>query len=160
MTLSHTVELAAPRFEQGFERKIAGFGDRYLHSAIEDIPALWYRFGPNIGKVPGQVGAITYGVCSNGDSAGFDYLAGVEVATFFGLEERFRTIVLPAATYAVFTHGGHVSTLHQTFEAIWGKWLPESGRRFAGTPVFERYGEDFDPESASGGIEIWCPLMS
>ena len=160
MIASHAVELAAPRFEHGPERKIAGFGERYLYTAIENIPALWYRFGPHIGKVPGQIGVITYGVCSNGDDAGFDYLAGVEVATFLGLDERFRTILVPAAPYAVFSHSGHVSSLHQTFEAIWGKWLLDSGRRFAATPVFERYGEGFEPDSGSGGIEIWCPLAA
>ncbi len=160
MNSSHAVELEAPRFENGPELKIAGFGERYRYDAIEGIPALWYRFGPYIGKVRHQVGAITYGVCSNGDDTGFDYLAGVEVSSFSDLDESFRTIVIPVAHYAVFTHRGHVSGLHQTFETIWGRWLPESGRVFAPTPLFERYGEEFDPATASGSIEIWCPLQA
>ncbi|MEJ0003894.1 MAG: GyrI-like domain-containing protein [Pararobbsia sp.] len=84
----------------------------------------------------------------------------VEVSSFAGLDESFRTLVVPAAQYVVFTHRGHVSGLRQTFEAIWGKWLPASGRQFASTPLFERYGEEFDPAAASGGIEVWCPLQT
>jgi AraC family transcriptional regulator len=160
MDAMRTVELEPPRFERGPERKIAGFGEHYHHGAIEGIPGLWYRFGPHIGKVPHQVGSVTYGVSSDVDETGFDYLAGVEVASLAGLDESFRTLTLPATEYAVFTHRGHASGIHQTCEAIWGKWLPESGRQFSQAPLFERYGEDFDPATSSGVVEIWCPLQA
>jgi AraC family transcriptional regulator len=160
MDALHAIELAPPRFEHGPERKIAGFGEHYRHDAVGGIPGLWYRFGPLIGKVPNQLGSITYGVCHDGDEAGFDYLAGVEVSSYSGLDESFRTVTLPATEYAVFTHRGHVSGIHQTFELIWGRWLPESGRQFARSPLFERYGEDFDPATSNGVVEIWCPLQA
>jgi AraC family transcriptional regulator len=28
----------------------------------------------------------------------------------------------------------------------------------ADAPDFERYGEDFDPKSGTGNVEIWIPL--
>ncbi|CAB3790856.1 GyrI-like domain-containing protein [Pararobbsia alpina] len=160
MDAQHAFELAPPRFEHGPERKIAGFGERYRHGAVEGIPGLWYRFAPLIGKVPHQAGSVTYGVCYGGDETSFDYLAGVEVSSHVGLDETFRTVTLPATEYAVFTHRGHVSGIHQTFEMIWGRWLPESGRQFAQSPMFERYGEAFDPATSSGDVEIWCPLQT
>jgi predicted transcriptional regulator YdeE len=61
--------------------------------------------------------------------------------------------------YAVFTHHGHVSTLHTTWDAIWHEWLPRSGYRMANTPEFERYDERFDPRTGSGTIEVWCSIQ-
>lgn len=160
MDATHAVELEPPRFERIPERKIAGFGERYRYDSIEGIPNLWYRFGPHIGKVPHQVGELTYGVCDDGDDTSFEYLAGVEVSSLEGLDDNFRIVTLPATEYAVFVHHGHASGIRQTCETIWKKWQPESGRQFARSPMFELYGEAFDPITASGDVEIWCPLQA
>jgi AraC family transcriptional regulator len=45
------------------------------------------------------------------------------------------------------------------------KWLPRSGHEVAHVVVdapdfFERYGEDFDPKTGMGGIEVWIPIKS
>jgi AraC family transcriptional regulator len=56
-----------------------------------------------------------------------------------------------------------VSKLHETCDAIEREWLPRSQYAFAhGTPgapgFFERYGEDFDPHTGSGDVEVWVPI--
>jgi AraC family transcriptional regulator len=56
------------------------------------MPALWQRFAEHLGHVPGQVGQAVYGVCYNTDDAGFDYIAGVEVANFRSLPEAFARV--------------------------------------------------------------------
>ena len=48
---------------------------------------------------------------------------------------------------------------------IWNEWLPESGLEVApaqkGMPdFFERYGEDFDPRTGYGDVEVWVPIKS
>ena len=48
--------------------------------------------------------------------------------------------------YAVFTHRGHNSGIRGTCNAIWNKWLPQSGRE-VDAPDFERYDERFDPHT-------------
>lgn len=46
-----------------------------------------------------------------------------------------------------------------TVDAAFRTWLPVSGRKVGTFPdVFELYGEDFDPDTGRGKVEIWLPL--
>ncbi len=58
----------------------------------------------------------------------------------------------------MFSHREHVSTIRRTINTIWSKWLPESGEQAADAADFERYGEEFDPWTGTGGLEIWIPI--
>jgi AraC family transcriptional regulator len=154
--------LEPPRFEDEGTRVIAGLRGHYTRATMEEIPTLWQRFTPYLGHIPGQVGRIAYGVCFP-SSDGFDYLSGVEVASSSGLPEDFSVVTMPVQRYAVFAHRGHVSKLHETCDAIEREWLPRSQYAFAhgmpGAPgFFERYGEDFDPHTGSGDVEVWVPI--
>ncbi|CAM2153211.1 AraC family transcriptional regulator [Pararobbsia alpina] len=160
MTSSQGTALELPRFVDAPQRLVAGLGEHYTYTASEGIPALWQRFGPHIGKVPNQMGRATMGLSYNADQTGFDYLAGVEVSSTDGIDGTFQIVTLPAGRYAVFRHQGHVSGIRGTCEQIWRDWLPTSGEQFAPTPMFERYGEEFDPATVSGVVEIWCPLAT
>jgi AraC family transcriptional regulator len=62
--------------------------------------------------------------------------------------------------YAVFRHREHISGIRRTMNTIWSKWLPESGHEVADAPDFERYGEEFEPDTGNGGLEIWVPIKS
>jgi AraC family transcriptional regulator len=152
--------LAPPRFESGRALLIAGLGERYSGGdSSKAIPALWQRFGPHIGTIPGQLGGTTYGVCCNADDeANFDYIAGVEVSDFSGLPAAFARLRIPPQRYAVFSHREHISTIRRTVNTIWSKWLPESGHQAADAPNFERYGEEFNGRTGMGGLEIWIPI--
>jgi AraC family transcriptional regulator len=156
----------APRFQNGKPLLIAGLRKTYAPAAMRSIPAQWQTFAPHIGKVPGQVGGTTYGICwQAADSVNIEYLTGVEISTFAGMPDDFTVVSLPAAKYAVFPHRDHVSKLYETCDAI-SRWLPESGHQSAAaagveTPsFFERYSEEFDPHSGMGGMEVWVPLKS
>jgi len=50
--------------------------------------------------------------------------------------------------------------MRRTWFTIWNKWLPESGHQVAEAPEFERYGEEFDPRTGTGGLEIWIPIKA
>ena len=154
------VELEAPRFENGRALLIAGLGERYTFETNQGIPFQWQRFRPYIGNIQGQVGRATYGVCCNSDGAGnFEYVAGVEVASFADLPgELSRIRISEQKRYAVFSHRDHVSAMKGTVYTIWNKWLPASGYELADAPDFERYGENFDAAAGSGTIEIWLSL--
>ncbi|WP_068824688.1 AraC family transcriptional regulator [Pseudomonas sp. BMS12] len=154
-----TYPLAEPRFEQGEELLIAGLGERFSADKSQGISALWQRFVPYIGKVPGQQGWETFGLCCNPDEDGsFEYIAGVRVSRGAELPAGFRLQRLPARRYAVFRHGGHISSIHETFVAIFQRWLPASGLQAADAPEFERYSGDFDPMAGTGHVEVWVPL--
>jgi len=155
----HT-HLNPPRIENGRSLLIAGLGGHFTFADLSGLPALWQRFGPYIGTVPGQVGKVAYGVCFNPDGAGgFDYIAGVEVADFAGLPAVFARIPLAEQRYAVFTHTGHISTVRGTFMAIFNDWLPASDYQSAPAAPFERYDERFDARTGTGGFEIWIPIQ-
>jgi AraC family transcriptional regulator len=51
----------------------------------------------------------------------------------------FGVMDLPAGVYAVFTHHGSYNGLSKTYRAIYGGWLPKSGRQLRDTPAFEEY---------------------
>jgi AraC family transcriptional regulator len=149
-----------PRFEDGAARLIAGLGGHYTSETNRQIPELWQRFGPQyMGRVPGQVGGVTYGVCHNfAPDTAFDYLAGVEVSSFERLPAELSKLSIGPQHYAVFPNPGHVSELSALWMAIFGEWLPKSGREFSGGPSYERYSEAFDPRTGRGGMEIWIAL--
>jgi predicted transcriptional regulator YdeE len=151
--------LDPPRFENERELLIAGLSASYTFAARANIPQQWERFASQVGEIPGKVGTTSYGVCWNYQpNQGFDYLSGVEISSFSGLPENFSRIRLAPRRYAVFTHRKHVSSIVDTIDAIWNKWLPNSGKQAADAPCFERYGEAFDPQTGMGGFEIWLPI--
>jgi AraC family transcriptional regulator len=159
MDSTATDHLSPPRFETSKPLLVAGIGDRFSHENGAGIPGLWQRFHQTVADLPGRVGQVAYGVCCNGDDAGnFDYIAGVEVTDFSGLPREFMRVRIPAQKYAVFTHHEHISTIRRTINAIWNHWLPASGFQVADAPNFERYDENFDPNTGNGGFEIWVPI--
>jgi AraC family transcriptional regulator len=159
MTEEPIAMLEPPRFETGQKLLIAGLSERYDDTTIAGIPAQWQRLHPHLGEIPGQRGDAAYGVCFNPDDDGnFDYIAGIEVGDFTALPAEFSRLRIPAQRYAVFTHRDHVSTIRRSWKAIWTTWLPQSGHAVADAPVFERYGADFDPQTGTGGFELWIPL--
>lgn len=151
--------LPPPRFEQGRAMTVGGIIGYYTMGTRSDIPKQWEQFSPQIGKVPGQVGADSYGVCWNfkSDNA-FDYLCGVEVDSADELPAGYTTVKVEPRKYAVFNHTKPIGAIGQTLEAIFCKWLPNSGLEGAQAPCFERYTKEFNPAGAPTGCEIWVPL--
>jgi AraC family transcriptional regulator len=160
MSRSTNAVVEPPRFEDGRPLVIAGLAERHSGTNVR-IPQQWERFAPHIGKVPGQVGRAAYGVVFDTlkRAFSFGYLAGVEVAPD-RVPETFGRLEIPAQRYAVFSHHGHVSAIPRAMHAITVEWLPTSGHQLAadGADFFERYGEEFDPRSGNGEIEIWLPI--
>jgi AraC family transcriptional regulator len=151
--------LNALRFEPGREMAMAGLKRSYRFEDRSKIPLQWESFAPSIGKVPGQVGKVAYGVCLNYRAGqGFDYLSGVEVKDGAKLPPEFATVRLPAQGYAVFTHPHHVSAIATTVDKIWNSWVPQCGLKIKQSPWFERYTAEFDPQSGMGGMEICIPI--
>jgi AraC family transcriptional regulator len=153
-----------PRFENCKPLLIAGLRGHFAAAPWEGIPAQWQRFEPHLGKIPGQVGRIAYGLCFS-VPGGIDYLSGVEVSGTADISGEFNCVRIPAQKYAILPYEEHVSKLRNALDIIWHKWLPASGyevaRAGAGAPdFFERYGEGFDPRTGMGDIEVWIPIQS
>jgi AraC family transcriptional regulator len=66
---------------------------------------------------------------------------------------------LTGGDYAVATHRGPYAALGETYAALYGRWLPASGREPAASPAFERYLRS--PAGASGArltTDLYLPL--
>ena len=157
--------LAAPRFECAGAMLLAGLSQHYATDMQKGITEQWTQFAPHIGRIPGQVGRVAFGACYNAQETpfGLDYMCAVEVSSPEGLSSAFTTLRLDAHRYAIFLHYGHVSYVSRTVDAIFHSWLATSGHQHESTAddrlaFLERYGENFDPRSGTGDIEIWVPI--
>ncbi|MEO4049187.1 AraC family transcriptional regulator [Pseudomonas sp. CAU 1711] len=160
MQPTSTLQLPEPRFEEGEEFLVAGLGERFTFDKSQGITALWQRFVPYLGRIPGQQGWETFGLCHSPDEeGGFEYIAGVRVNRVDELPPGFTHQRLAARRYVVFEHRGHISSIHETFAAIFQRWLPSSGLQAADAPEFERYSADFNPMTGAGRVEVWVPLQ-
>jgi UDP-N-acetylglucosamine 2-epimerase (non-hydrolysing) len=150
---------AGPRFEDRASFVITGLTERYNFPKIDGIPAQWQRFAPHVGKIPGQIGWTTYGVCFNFDGKGnMDYMCGVEVSDGSDPPPGFGQLRITEQRYAVFLHRDHISKIKRTWDAIFSRWIPASGHKLVPAPQFEAYGEDFNPQTGNGVVEIWIPI--
>ena len=156
---SMTFALETPRIEKRDVLLVAGFAQRIGYENVASIPQLWQKLTPYIGHVKNEVPGFAYGVKINADNDGFEYLAGVEVSSFEGLPAEFRTERIPAQTYAVFMHHGHISTIRETMKAIWNEYMPQSALTLVDAPEFESYGRLFDPQTGNGEVEIFIPVQ-
>jgi AraC family transcriptional regulator len=85
-------------------------------------------------------------------------MTAVEVAKVSDLPKGLSQLRIPAQQYAVFRHSGHVSTLGETYSAIWNDWLPAQDRKAVNAPCLERHLETFDTRTGLGGVDVWIPL--
>jgi len=67
------------------------------------------------------------------------YDAAVVVTRPVEPQGDFGVMELPGGSYAIFTHRGAYDGLSKTYQAIYGGWLPRSGRQLRDTPPFEEY---------------------
>jgi AraC family transcriptional regulator len=127
-----------------------------------EIPELWSRFAPREHEISGVLDPrVTYGVMQmEAGGAGYlSYLAGLSVADqAVPVPAGMTAVTIPAGLYAVFEFP--LSDIGSSFDFILNKWLPSSGYAQNESPMFERYGEDFDPTVPSSRMEAHIPVVA
>ncbi|MGC9358020.1 MAG: GyrI-like domain-containing protein [Anaerolineae bacterium] len=124
-----------------------------------DIPQLWGQLMGRMGEIEHLIqDGNSYGVMVNFDeeTEAYDYLAGFGVSEVENVPEGMVSLEIPAQTYAVFTCT--MPTIGETYNAIYGEWLPQSGYEHAPTPEFELYPMSFDPENPESEFQIYIPV--
>jgi AraC family transcriptional regulator len=126
-----------------------------------EIPKLWERFWshPNRPQEFEVVVGLCYG-CGDADcpQGAFKYMAGVVLDTDHPLPEGLEERIVPAAKYAVFTHHGPLSQYGATIEAMYQKWIPESGIKLLPGDHVEWYDCRFKGEEPDSEIDICMPI--
>ena len=157
MSTSPERQIAPIREEPRRELSLVGLSGTF--TGPQGIPELWQKFAPYLGKIPGQIGRVTYGInfIPRPGSNEFEYMAAVEVADFAGVPKELKQVVIPGQTYQIFQHQEHVSGFSSTIRKIMNsgyiKPAPEGQ-----VGLIEYYGERFDPKSGFGDMEIWVPI--
>jgi predicted transcriptional regulator YdeE/uncharacterized protein YndB with AHSA1/START domain len=159
--LAGQTPLKPVRLERFEGMTAVGLKGRFAFGGDPRIGEQWNQFSPHIGKVPGQVGSAAYGICWNLDEGGLDCMSAVEVSKESAPPSGLVKESIPAATFAVFLHHGHVSEIPKTMGGIY-EGLATSGyeiRRDKDVPgLIELYDERFDPQTLSGEVELWIPV--
>jgi AraC family transcriptional regulator len=152
--------LAPPRLIEGAAVRAVGLSRRHTFDTVIGIPIQWETFmAIHYGHIPHRVDGIPIGIQKPADDEGaFDYICAAEVTTFGLLPQDLLRIEIPARRYGVFEHRGHVSTLFDTYAAVWNEGLQEQGWVPAQAPVIERHSPSFDPQTGEGGLSLWVPL--
>lgn len=156
--LATTLGLSPPRYEHGKPLTLTGTELHYRFEERSNIPAQWQQFMDILSEQWPAAGD-TFGVCTRMDNDGFDYMCAVEPAAQMTAPDSFTQLQIPAQFYAVFPHEGHVSELPELIDKIWSEWLPQSGLKAVTAPSFERYTERFNPQTGTGGMELWLPVL-
>jgi AraC family transcriptional regulator len=123
--------------------------------AIKDV---WVKLMEDFGRIEGQVGLRTYGVCHNFDGDMMEYLAAVQVSNAGQVPGYLHTMIIPRRKVAIFRHEGKLETLSETWAWIFDTWLPEANLAVAGGPQFETYSDDFDSDAGTGCVEVHIPV--
>ncbi len=67
------------------------------------------------------------------------YDAAVTVSGVVQAEGEFGLMEFPAGSYGVAAHKGPYEELGETYQQIYGGWLPKSGYHLRDVPAFEQY---------------------
>lgn len=159
MTATPAPKLADPQIEMLSFEHLVGIVERHECESPSGIPKQWQRFAPYLGNIPGQVGKVAYGVCYNfGEDGKFDYVTCVEAKRDMSIPFGLVGLDLPEHKYAVFRHDGHIAEIRAVIAGIWNNALPKSGYESGEGPMIERYGEQFDAGTGTGGFNICVPV--
>ncbi len=99
---------------------LVGVQRSFTPATMSQIPGVWDLFVPRLGEVEHACGDLTYGVCQDAvDGQGtFAYTAAIEVEDLSRVPDGMVGFTVPAGAWAVFKHGGHISKIVETFDAI------------------------------------------
>ncbi len=88
----------------------------------------------------------------------FTKWAAVEVSGAENIPADMELFHLTGGLYAVFHYHGDPRNGAQTFQYIYGSWLPQSGYDLDNRPHFEVLGEKYRNDSPDSEEEIWIPI--
>ena len=159
--ISHSPEI----LQMTEEIKIAGLRD--ITSISQNrIPQLWDQFLRFHGDLY-ELTETAYSICETRQTAyaedgdvTFSVMVGSPVPDFSNLPETLAQSTLRPGKYAVFTHRGSLEKLLQTYQYIYGTWLPSSGQRLDDRDDFEVYERKVlamqDPENE---VKLYIPVL-
>ena len=130
------------------------------------IPPLFQQFFSRKSELPPALDGYTYGACTclpekmRSREDELVYHVSISVAPAGQTPPGMRVWKLPALTYAAFQHRGPVARIGETFNYIYGTWLPRSDYKLAPAASLERYDDRFGDGGANSEMDILVPLKA
>ena len=88
--------------------------------------------------------------------AGFKYMICYYLPKPLEIPSKFKTLAVPALTWAVFTFPGSACTMEEFRRRIWREWFPTSEYEQVKGPEFEMY---YGQASHNNRLcEVWVPV--
>lgn len=157
-----------PKIKQVEEFTVVGMEKTVTLKTNYLITELWGEFGPRIGEIKNRIGSEHFEVCKPleegkkerfTEDSEFTEVASVKVSRVEDLPEGMTSVTVPGGKYAVFTHKGKSMEIKNTYEYIWGKWIPSTDVEVDLRYDFELYDERFlGPENPDSEMEIYIPI--
>lgn len=123
------------------------------------IPKLWSRFNPRANEINNRhAGGLGLCVSEGFENCDFSYMACCEVSAVDSIPEGMIARTIPACKYLVFTHKGSVDNLGETYDFIYGKYIPNANYEIQTKVDFELYDERFNPDSPDSEMDIYIPI--
>lgn len=128
---------------------------------------LWNDFNKRSSEINNMAEPFRfYGICENdrpsdkfGKNVEYSEIAGAQVTSFDYIPEGMTAKVIGAGKYAVFTHKGTIDKLSETYEYIWGTWIPQAKMDLDDRDDFEIYDERFKGgDNGESQIDIYIPV--
>jgi AraC family transcriptional regulator len=156
---SKAMKLEEPRIEKLGEQLFVGLPEIVTYGNTQTIAGQWQRFmsGP-YSEIENKTPSIPVGITTSSDDEGMNYVCAAEVSRYDHIPKGLIKLTLAPQTYLIFAHNDHITTLRETYAAIWNDWLPASGRKVAEAPSLDRHNETFDTRTGNGGVTIWIPI--
>lgn len=155
-----------PRIETLPETKLVG--KRIRTSFAENRTGeLWQSFMPERGRIRLSTGPELYAVDifdgtdffrEFNPSREFEKWAAMQVSEYRDVPSGMETLTVPAGLYAVFHYRGKASEARETFQFIYGTWIPGSDYELDNRPHFALMGEKYRNEDPESEEEFWVPI--
>jgi AraC family transcriptional regulator len=127
---------------------------------------LWRSFMPQLSKIKNRVGLELYSVeiypqdffKEFHPTVEFEKWAAVEVTEINSVPPEMEKLIIQSGMYAVFIHRGPASAGPETYNYIFGTWLPGSDYILDNRPHFALMGEKYKNDDPESEEEIWIPV--
>lgn len=154
------VRTPLPKLSELSRLLLVGLSAKCSYRETINIAAQWRTFiSEHYDDIPSKVERMPIGMCAVPDDDGcFTYVCAAEVKDSGNPMAGLSYFETEPGAYAVFGHNDHVSTIFDTYAAIWNEALPAMSRRVKNSPVLEFHNDEFDPDTGMGGLTLWIPL--
>ncbi|WML46652.1 GyrI-like domain-containing protein [Neobacillus sp. PS3-34] len=110
-------------------------------STAKEFSHVWMQMDPRWKEIENRKDLnVSYGLIEpTGGNMEFNYIVCAEVTGDVNIPEGMVLKTVPANDFAIFTHKGSLKNFAETWQYIYGTWLPQSGYKRAQGSEFEMY---------------------